>query len=246
MEAIRRSSTYAIPAYLAPKLDIPHPERRHITTPSSTYAPSPYNTMNTPLSRMVSVNTPTCGGVISSQASDTTCGSESMKLAGVLGILDTEDDSCILIVRRISKLGFAAQNALTAFFSGFGPVKRVLLLPSRGKGDTRNRPASMGFVVMASSNDCSKAVQSGHYKVLDVDIQVQRFVRNTRIEISDGSTTANAYIPASYMCIDDASFLSRSLPVTFSLTEDSLGNASVVSVDQLESLAESMLKDLGL
>lgn len=185
-------------------------------------------------------------GVVSSQTSGSTCGSESVKLAGVLGMLDNEDDSCILIVRRISKLGFAAHNSLSAFFSCFGPVKRVMLLPSRGKGDTRNRPASMGFVVMANSSDCNKVVQSGHIKVLDVDIQVQKFVRNTRIEITDGTTVANAYIPPAFMCIDQNSNLSKSTPVSFSLANDALGSASLVTVDQLESLAASMLKDLGL
>jgi hypothetical protein len=231
--------TYNTSLQTGPRLNIQESNRR-INTPSSTYSASPYNGMNTPLSRMVS------GDAAPSLSSDTTCGSDSLKLAKVLGMLDDEDSSCILIVRRISKLGFIAANALSAYFSSFGPVKHVYLLPSRGRGDTRNRPASMGFVVMASSTDCSRVVQSGHYKVLDVDIQVQRFVRNTKVEITDGETTANAYIPASYMCEDASSFLSRSMPVTFSLADDSFGNGAVVPIDELETLTDSLIRHLGL
>lgn len=231
-----------------PKLNANDCEERYSFTPTSTYITAPYNASNTPLNKMYKANVSMHDdfGTMSSQASESTCGSESVKLAGVLGMLDTEDDSCILIVRRISKLGFAAHNALSAFFSGFGPVKRVMLLPSRGKGDTRNRPASMGFVVMANSSDCNKVVQSGHFKVLDVDIQVQKFVRNTRIQISDGTSVANAYIPAAFMCIDENQHLSRSTPVSFSLANDAFGSANLVTVDQLESLAASMLRDLGI
>lgn len=232
-----------------PKLKVNDCEERLSYTPTSSYITAPYNASNTPLNKMYKANVSMHDDftTISSQASESTCGSaESVKLAGVLGMLDNEDDSCILIVRRISKLGFAAHNALGAFFSGFGPVKRVMLLPSRGKGDTRNRPASMGFVVMANSSDCTKVIQSGHFKVLDVDIQVQKFVRNTRIQISDGTSVANAYIPAAFMCIDENPHLSKSTPVTFSLAHDALGSASLVTVDQLETLAASMLRDLGI
>lgn len=58
----------------------------------------------------------------------------AVKLSDVLSVLDEEDESCIFIVRRVSKLGYAARDALDRYFSWhYGPVKRILLLPSRGK-----------------------------------------------------------------------------------------------------------------
>ena len=119
-----------------------------------------------------------------------------MKLAGVLSELDHEDEGRIFIVRRISKLGHMAKHVLGDFFSQFGPVIRILLLPSRGRGDSRSRPASMGFVVMANASHCAHICSCSVYCVNGVDIQVQKFTRNERVEVTDGRVVAHAYLPA--------------------------------------------------
>lgn len=118
------------------------------------------------------------------------------KLSEVLNVLDFEDEANIFIVRRISKLGYGAHDSLSQFFGLFGSIRRVLLLPSRGRGDSRVRPASMGFIVMDAAADCARICSAETYTVNGVNVQVQKFARNTRVEVSDGATVTNAYIPA--------------------------------------------------
>jgi len=171
-------------------------------------------------------------------------GSESTKLADVLNILDSEDETCIFIVRKISKLGFSAYDSLNLYFAKYGSVKKVLLLPSRGKGDSRNRPASMGFVVMHSATDCQGVLRSENHRINFVDIQVQKFVRNTKVQVSDGITVTNAYIPAGYIGGSPAPVISED---SFSLaTPTAAEQQPVVSLEQLESLARSLLMDMGM
>ena len=210
------------------------------STPSSTYSASPQSsTLNTPVYGF-NLNTPVNGYKVPAPHVDETLGtSESVKLADVLGVLDHEDDTCIFIVRRISKLGFHAHDALVARFSNFGPVKKVILLPSRGKGDSRNRPASMGFIVMQNCSDCLQIMQSDRYMVNQVDIQVQKFVRNAKIQVSDGNTVTNAYISSAY--INQSTSNNGSGPF---LCSESFN--PIITLDQLEVIAESMLKNLGI
>ena len=194
-------------------------------TVSSTYSTSP--TSLTP--DQFSLNTPT---------NDYDPG--AVKLSEVLTVLDQENESNILIVRRISKLGYRAQEALAEYFSNFGIVRRILLLPSRGKGDSRNRPASMGFVVMERREDCARICRIDNYRVGFVDIQVQKFVRNAKVQVmTDGYTVANAYIPSSHM--GDHPMSSPRLD-RFPSSELN----PIVNLADLELLAESMVQALGL
>ena len=167
---------------------------------------------------------------------------DSIKLADVLNVLDSEEESCIFIVRKISKLGFSAHDSLNQYFSKYGLVKKILLLPSRGKGDSRNRPASMGFVVMGSQYECRNVLMSENHRVSFFDIQVQKFVRNTKVQVSDGGVNVtNAYIPSSYL----GGKPSSSAPVITDNTSSTEGQP-VVSLEQLENLARSLLLDLAM
>jgi len=169
---------------------------------------------------------------------------DSIKLADVLNVLDSEDESCIFIVRKISKLGFSAYDSLSLYFSKYGLVKKILLLPSRGKGDSRNRPASMGFVVMGSQFECRSVLMSENHRVNYVDIQVQKFVRNTKVQVSDGGVNVtNAYIPASYL----GGKPSVPMNAAPAFSEDTTAEPQpVVSLEQLENLARSLLMDIAM
>lgn len=170
---------------------------------------------------------------------------ESVKLADVLNVLDSEDESCIFIVRKISKLGFSAYDSLSQYFSKYGLVKKILLLPSRGKGDSRNRPASMGFVVMSSKSESCSVLMSEDHRVNHVDIQVQKFVRNTRVQVSDGGVNVtNAYIPKSYLGGKSLATPEKVAPVLSDYTFEAA--QPVVSLEQLENLARSLLQDMAM
>lgn len=187
-----------------------------IQTPSSTYSTSPTDDFLTPVNQYF-------GEQIDEQ-------DETVKLADVLAVLDYEHESCIFIVRRISKLGFAAFEYLNSFFGNFGSVKHILLLPSRGKGDSRSRPASMGFVVMHNAVDCMRICQRVSYRVGYSDICVQKFVRNTKLPHIEGYTPAP---DMSYTAPRLVRFMSSEFDPTSAL-------------ESMDLLAESMLKDLGL
>jgi len=171
---------------------------------------------------------------------------ENVKLADVLNVLDSEDESCIFIVRKISKLGFSAYDSLSLYFSKYGSVKKILLLPSRGKGDSRNRPASMGFVVMSSQFESRRVLVSENHRVNHVDIQVQKFVRNTKVQVSDGGVNVtNAYIPKSYL--GGKQPLSSTPEIVAPALSDNTSDAQpVVSLEQLENLARSLLMDIAM
>jgi hypothetical protein len=152
------------------------------------------------------------------------------KLSDVLAILDHEHEDCIFIVRKISKLGYRAYESIRSHFSAFGTVTRVLLLPSRGKGDTRSRPASMGFVVMNTPYECMSALSSLTHRVSNIDIQIEKFVRNTKVHVDDGSSMISTYLPAGYMVSRSSS--DSSSPVT---------PQPVVSLETIENLAQMLL-----
>mmetsp|Transcript_11854 Transcript_11854/g.21639 ORF Transcript_11854/g.21639 Transcript_11854/m.21639 type:complete len:363 (+) Transcript_11854:146-1234(+) len=105
-------------------------------------------------------------------------------LSSSLQILSKEDPRCLLIVRRISKLGFKALPILKAHFSAFGGVVRVLSAHSTVRQDgtksphqqPRRRPSSLGFVHMANPAAVLTALAAGHEQdVQGILILVEKF-----------------------------------------------------------------------
>jgi hypothetical protein len=163
--------------------------------------------------------------------------SEPCKLSDVLAVLDSEREECIFIVRKISKLGFGAYDSIRSYFSVYGTVKRVLLLPSRGKADSRTRPASMGFVVMSNPYECVSVLSSSSHRVANVDIHVEKFVRNTKVHVDDGVSVTSTYLPASYM----------GSPSSGAVTAESFSSPyeqPVVSLEVIENLAQMLLQNI--
>merc|ERR1719235_2253874 len=75
-----------------------------------------------------------------------------------LSTLQNEDPLCILIVRRINRLGFESDEALKEYFTKLGGVRHVLVAHSRVKPSVKRpvarvRPAGIGFVVMATREE---------------------------------------------------------------------------------------------
>jgi len=92
---------------------------------------------------------------------------------------------CALLVRKIKPLGFESPEHLRAHCEQFGKVAEVLVShcitkpsPKRAKG--RVRPAALGFVVMASSEDADAVFANGEQQTISfhdggVTVEVQRF-----------------------------------------------------------------------
>lgn len=115
-------------------------------------------------------------------------------LPQVLHALDDEDDDRIVVVRRITKLGFKSNRTIKTKFSQLGwDVKNVVLLPSRSrsvysdggslspgsaaKSVSHARPSSMGFVVFKNRQAATECIKRGTINIEGVDVLVQPFVR---------------------------------------------------------------------
>jgi len=102
-------------------------------------------------------------------------------LGGLLSILDDYEETFIITVRKIHRLGFKSARALRKHFQGFGAVEKVLLLPSRPKTsdpELKPRPASMGFIVMQSAEAaCAALRQKDTHLIQGWPVFAQKFVR---------------------------------------------------------------------
>lgn len=127
---------------------------------------------------------------VSSAAVTSTADEEPrMNLLEALNVQSDEDVVRIVTVRKCHKLGFKSHIFLKQYFSRFGKVERVVLLPMRAKPntggastDTRgNRPSSMGFVVMEKSDMVDKILSfdncSGVHIIKGWPIEVRNFVK---------------------------------------------------------------------
>ena len=108
--------------------------------------------------------------------------SEADPLPQVLHALDSEPDACIVVVRRITRLGFKSNRILKTRFEQLGwRVKNVVLLPSRARGldqgPAHARPSSMGFVVFETPKAAAECLAKGTVKVEGVDVLIQQFTR---------------------------------------------------------------------
>merc|ERR1719235_2138583 len=94
-------------------------------------------------------------------------------LSTSLQLLSNEDPDCLLIVRRINKLGFKAVRTLKHHFSAHGAVTKVLLAHStvRQHGDpachARRRPSSLGFIQMVNADATNKVLALGAEQEVD-------------------------------------------------------------------------------
>jgi len=114
-------------------------------------------------------------------------------LSTSLRVLEDEDPYCLLIVRRISKLGFKATRSLKQHFSAYGPVVRVLLAHSTARQycdqqfQVKRRPSNLGFVQMATAEAANMVLAQGASQAVEgIIVNVQRFERHGEEEDDDG------------------------------------------------------------
>jgi len=109
-----------------------------------------------------------------------------MNLLEALNVQSDEDCLRIVTVRKCHKLGFKSHIHLRQYFSRFGRVDRVVLLPMRAKPknalDGRgNRPSSMGFVVMETKEGADRILSYNNYcgihEIKGWPIEVRNFVK---------------------------------------------------------------------
>jgi len=99
-----------------------------------------------------------------------------------LEALRNYDSDCVLIVRKIKKLGFESPTALREHFGRYGEVADVRVAhstvkPTAKRPGGRVRPAALGFVVMGSGDAARRAVEAGTEQMVcsTVVIEVAEF-----------------------------------------------------------------------
>jgi len=97
-------------------------------------------------------------------ASESSASEES--LSSYLRDLALMDNSRVLMLRRINRLGLNSQAPLEEYFSQFGKVSRVMVAPTRskaqfGQAKARVRPAPLGFLVMDTAEEAQAAISAG-------------------------------------------------------------------------------------
>ena len=101
-----------------------------------------------------------------------------MNLLHALNVKPGDDISHIVTVRKCHKLGFKSNIHLKQYFSRFGKVERVVLLPMRSKQPNKgNRPSSMGFIVFESAEVVPRVLETPVHTVKGWPIEVRNFVK---------------------------------------------------------------------
>jgi hypothetical protein len=112
----------------------------------------------------------------------------TMTLPDVFKLLESEDDNCIICVKKIHKLGFRSVKFLRQYFCQFGQIARIIVLPSRQKesgtagyyganAGSTVRPASMCFMVTANRWVACRVLDQAVHMVGDWPVEVSRFDR---------------------------------------------------------------------
>jgi len=108
--------------------------------------------------------------------------------------LDKLEPQHIVIVRKLSRLGFDSGQILKEHYERYGPVLKVLLSNHHSKDgcgpSTRLRPSGIGFVVFENSSDAELVLAEGEAQIIcGVEISVRKFERrrsdSTAVEESD-------------------------------------------------------------
>jgi len=106
---------------------------------------------------------------------------KDLPMQKIMQCLEGVNQECVLIIRKMKKLGFDSPGILRMHFGKFGSVETVYVSHSHLQG--RMRPASLGFVVMDSKESVSKSLASGYVHVMhDVPIYVDAFEQFERRE----------------------------------------------------------------
>lgn len=95
--------------------------------------------------------------------------------------LSLADPTCVLMVRKINRLGLESPSILEKHFSKFGDVERAMVSHSRaksmfGRGAARVRPAGLGFLIMTKAEDVEAVLALGsEQEIQGHTITVHRF-----------------------------------------------------------------------
>jgi hypothetical protein len=102
--------------------------------------------------------------------------SECLSLNVILSILKHADPASVVMVRRVNRLGYDGSLSMTRYFSKFGRVIRIFMLPLRSRKKNLSLPSKTGFLVMDSPTACEAIIaQKDHPIIPGVAVSVGKF-----------------------------------------------------------------------
>jgi len=94
-----------------------------------------------------------------------------------VNLLQLEDPQCVVLARRVNKLGLDSSAILKKHFSKYGEVKDVHV--SRRENNQKGaytRPSNLAFVVMVSSEGALKILRQAEHEVVAPDGVVHKIL----------------------------------------------------------------------
>lgn len=105
-------------------------------------------------------------------------------VASNLSYLESKDEACVVAIKKITKLGLNASEALRYHFEQWGPVDDILFSTEPVNGapaDLRGgriRPPGIGWIVMKNAVDAQQVLSHGEVQIVNaIQIRVLPFVK---------------------------------------------------------------------
>jgi hypothetical protein len=105
-------------------------------------------------------------------------------VASNLSYLESKDETCVVAIKKITKLGLNARETLRHHFEQWGPVDDILFSTEPVNGapaDLRGgriRPPGMGWIVMKNAVDAQQVLSHGEVQIVNAtQIRVLPFVK---------------------------------------------------------------------
>ena len=110
---------------------------------------------------------------------------DCLSLNAVLAILKHVDPASVLMVRRVNRLGFGGSKSMQGYFSKFGRVIRIFMLPLKSRKKNISLPPKTGFLVMESPAQCARILAHGqeHLVLPGVTVSVDTFTHRGLVSI---------------------------------------------------------------
>jgi|LauGreDrversion4_2_1035121.scaffolds.fasta_scaffold43695_3 hypothetical protein len=110
--------------------------------------------------------------------------SDSLSLNTVLALLKHVDRAAVLMVRRVNRLGFDGATSMEKYFSQFGRVIRIFMLPLKSRKKNVALPPKTGFLVMQSPEVCDRILAHGeeHDVLTGISVSVGPFTHRCFID----------------------------------------------------------------
>jgi len=114
--------------------------------------------------------------------------SECLSLNVILSILKHADPASVVMVRRVNRLGYEGAKSMKRYFSRYGEVLRIFMLPLRSRKKNLALPSKTGFLVMRKPiGGAIIAEEKEHFVLPNISVSVGRFTHRALMMQDDNT-----------------------------------------------------------